>query len=205
VVSGQSLPAGYFDDLYSAAEDPWSFDRRWYEQRKRAITLACLPRPRFRRAFEPGCSIGTLSEGLAARCDELLAADVSQRAVDAAGARLSGWPGAQVRRLSVPTEWPDGTFDLIVVSEIAYYYNETGARDLGSRAAASLAGDGVVVLCHWLHPVADYPMTGAAAQRAVREGSGLDVLLTHDEPDFTLQVLARPGTPSVAAAEGLLD
>jgi hypothetical protein len=53
--------------------------------------------------------------------------------------------------------------------------------------------------------VADYPMTGADAQRAVLEGSGLDVLVTHDEADFSLQILARPGTPSVAAAEGLLD
>ena len=55
---------------------------RFYERRKRDIVLACLPRPSFRRAFEPGCATGALSVALAERCDELVAWDVAAAAVD---------------------------------------------------------------------------------------------------------------------------
>jgi hypothetical protein len=61
VVSRDALPPDYFDRMYADSQDPWDFAGRWYEQRKRALTMASLPRARFRRAFEPGCSIGQLS------------------------------------------------------------------------------------------------------------------------------------------------
>ena len=54
------MPAGYFDAMYQAAADPWGFEDRWYEQRKYAISMALLPAARYRRALEPGCSIGVL-------------------------------------------------------------------------------------------------------------------------------------------------
>lgn len=43
--------------LEFAPIDPWDFESRWYEQRKYALSAAMLPKPRYRRAFEPGCSI----------------------------------------------------------------------------------------------------------------------------------------------------
>jgi predicted TPR repeat methyltransferase len=203
VVTGEALPPAYFDQLYAANADPWDFAGRWYESRKRAITMASLPRHRFRRAFEPGCSIGLLSELLADRCDELIAADVSDAALRSARVRLADRTNVDVQLLQVPEQWPDGRFDLIVISEIAYYCDESGAELLGRKAGASLSGDGVLVLCHWLHPVADYPLAGDTAQRAVSEASGLRRLGCHEEEDFRLEVLVPHNTRSVAAAEGL--
>ena len=40
-----TLGTGYFDAMYQAADDPWGFESRWYEQRKYAISLALLPAP----------------------------------------------------------------------------------------------------------------------------------------------------------------
>ena len=51
---------------------------RWYERRKYAITMAMLPLPRYRHAYEPGCSVGVLTELLAARCDHVTATDVAE-------------------------------------------------------------------------------------------------------------------------------
>jgi hypothetical protein len=204
VVSGGSLSRDYFDRMYADAPDPWDFAGRWYEERKRAVTLASLPRRRFRRAFEPGCSIGLLSEQLAARSDALLASDVSLAAVESARHRLRGQDGVQVDQRLVPQEWPDGEFDLVVVSEIAYYCTEPVAAEIGRAVQCSLSADGVLVLCHWLHPVDDYPLSGATAQRIVREASGLEVTVRHAEADFLLEVMTRPGTPSVATREGLV-
>lgn len=203
-MNDQPLHSSYFDQMYAANPDPWDFAGRWYENRKRAITMASLPRPRFRRAFEPGCSIGLLSELLADRCDELITADISDAAVRSARTRLADRKSVDVQLLQVPEQWPDGWFDLIVVSEIAYYCNESGAELLGRKAAASLTGDGVLVLCHWLHPVADYPLAGDFAQRAVRDASGLRCLGCHEEEDFRLELLVPQNVPSVAAAEGLI-
>ncbi|MDP9219853.1 MAG: nodulation S family protein [Actinomycetota bacterium] len=203
-MSDRSLAPEYFDDMYAANADPWDFSGRWYERRKRDITVASLPRERFARVFEPGCSIGLLSLDLAQRSDALLAADVSLVAIEATRARLAGQPGVRVERRAVPEDWPDGPFDLIVLSEVAYYSSHRAAGELGRLASETLADDGYVVLCHWLHPVADYPLSGSVAQRVVREASRLDVVVAHQEADFLLEVLARPGTPSVAEVEGLI-
>jgi protein-L-isoaspartate O-methyltransferase len=82
------LPDAYFDRMYASADDPWQLSTRWYEQRKYAITLALLPDRRYRHAFEPGCSIGTLTALLALRCDHVTAVDVADAAVRNADARL---------------------------------------------------------------------------------------------------------------------
>src|SRR6185437_12201660 len=116
LVTGENLGAEYFERLYADNGDPWDFAGRWYEQRKRMVTLGSLPRPRFRRAFEPGCSTGLLTVGLAARCDELVAWDVSEAAVRTTRRRLARELGVRVERGQVPEQWPDGPFDLIVLS-----------------------------------------------------------------------------------------
>jgi hypothetical protein len=84
-----STPAGYFERMYAGNEDPWDFAGRWYERRKRDITLASLPERRYRNAFEPGCAIGLLTERLAARCDRVLAADTVDSAVRTARDRCA--------------------------------------------------------------------------------------------------------------------
>ena len=68
----------YFDELYQHSDDPWHLREGWYERRKRSLTLALLPRPRYRNAFEPGCANGELTAELAARCEMLLAADLHE-------------------------------------------------------------------------------------------------------------------------------
>ena len=37
-----SVATPYFDQLFAGNDDPWAFRQRWYEQRKRALTLAVL-------------------------------------------------------------------------------------------------------------------------------------------------------------------
>ena len=199
-----TLSASYFEEMYSAAPDPWSLAARWYEQRKYDVTLASLTRPRYRRAFEPGCSVGVLTQRLAARCDELLATDVTPAAVDAASQRLAGDPSVQIRTLAVPQEWPDGSFDLIVISEIGYYLSVADLRRLVDRCVESLDRDGELVVVHWRHEVADYPRAGDEVQQAFRSDERLAVLAEHREEDFGLDLLTHPPAESVASREGLV-
>jgi SAM-dependent methyltransferase len=201
-VPSPAAAAEYFDNLYAQGSDPWGLGDRFYECRKRNLLVASLPRERFRRTFEPGCAIGLLTVELAVRCDEVVAWDGVQLAVDQTGKRVkaAGYAGrVDVSRARIPAEWPDGRFDLIVLSEVAYYCADQ--RRLKARIEDSLSADGVLVACHWRHRALDHPVTSEHAHEAL--GRDLHRLVLHREADFLLDVWTRDGV-SVAAAEGII-
>jgi SAM-dependent methyltransferase len=201
-----TLGADYFDAMYRAAPDPWGFSERWYEQRKYALSLALLPARRYRRAFEPGCSVGVFSRLLAPRCDALLSCDLAGAAVHAAAQRTRDLPQVEVEQREIPRQWPAGTFDLIVLSEVLYYFGDHDLEQVLKHAAGSLEPDGTLLAVHWRHPVDDYPRTGDAVHRALARQRGLARLVRHTEPDFLAEVyVASDGDPvSVAQATGLV-
>jgi LmbE family N-acetylglucosaminyl deacetylase len=184
-----SSPDEVFDRVHEDTADPWHVDDSWYEERKRDLTLAALPRRRFRRALEVGCSIGALTARLADRCDEVLALDGSRVAVAAASRRLATTPNARVRQGRLPEAWPDGRFDLVVVSEVGYFLSPARLRELLHRAEASLTDEGVVVLCHWRHPIVGWPLDGPRVHEIWRHTTRLPVVAEHREADFLLDVL----------------
>jgi SAM-dependent methyltransferase len=199
-----SLANSYFEQMYAENPDPWSLASRWYEQRKYAVTMASLTRDSYRRGFEPGCSVGVLTELLADRCDELLATDVVPDAVEAAQRRVRRRPSVDVRQMAVPDEWPDGAFDLIVISELGYYLSVSDLAALVEQAAGALSPDGELVAVHWRHTVPDYPLTGDQVQAVFRADPRLRSVASHQEDDFRLDVLAPVGARSVADREGLV-
>ncbi|MCT2084569.1 PIG-L family deacetylase [Microbacterium enclense] len=204
-VAPDSVGQEYFDDMYARHDDPWGFDSRWYEERKRALLLAVLPRHRYRSALEAGCSTGAVTAQLADRCDRVLAVDLAAAAVERAQRRLAGRDDVEVRRARLPDEWPEGEFDLVVLSEVAYYW---GGDDLDRGLAASvraLTGDGHLVACHWRHPVAEYPRSGDSVHEALAVRGDLVRLARHEEEDFVLEVFGRRGARSVAAEAGLVS
>jgi SAM-dependent methyltransferase len=200
-----TLGPGYFDAMYQASGDPWGFQDRWYERRKYAVSLALLPAERYRRALEPGCSIGVFTEQLARRCDALLSCDVAATAVQVAAGRTEHLPQVRVEQRDIVSRWPDGRFDLIVFSEILYYLGDHDLEQLLDRAAAALEPNGTLLAVHWRHPVADYPRSGDDVHRALGAQPGLARLAAYTEPDFLAEVyLHTDGAPvSVAQATGL--
>ena len=204
MTSRTSLPGAYFDAMYAGSADPWGFRDRWYESRKRAVTMAALPAQRYARAFEPGCSVGVLTVELAGRCDAVLACDPSLAAVDAAAAAVADRAHVEVRQGSVPGDWPDGTFDLVVLSEVAYYLAPADLTGLVERCVAALDPGGTLLACHWRHEVEDYPVTGDQVHAALAERRELHRLVRHVEEDFVLDVWSNGLTPSVARREGLV-
>ena len=201
-----TLGAGYFDAMYDAAPDPWGFEDRWYERRKYAISLAQLPERRYRSAFEPGCSIGVLTKMLARRCDRLLSCDLAAAAVQAAARRTRDMPHVLVERREIPRQWPAGRFDLIVFSEILYYFGDRDLEQVLDYGVGALRPGGTLLAVHWRHPVADYPRSGDDVHRALAARPGLARLVSHQEPDFLAQIYSRTdGAPvSVARATGLV-
>jgi LmbE family N-acetylglucosaminyl deacetylase/SAM-dependent methyltransferase len=202
--SPKSLDAAWFEEFYRRnGDDPWGFETRWYEERKRALLLAALPTRELGAVLEIGCATGLLTRELAARAESVTAVEAASAAVEAARARLADVEGATVLRGSIPDDWPAGAFDTIVLSEVGYYLS---AADLGrtlQRADEALTGDGCLVACHWRHAVAAYPQTGDDVHAALRSVQEWETVVLHEERDFVLEVFARSPAPSVAEREGL--
>ena len=152
-----------------ADPDPWDFaTERLRARRSTRRTLAALGEPalrprRSRSAARSACS----PSALAARCDALVAVDVAQRG----GRRRARAPGRRAAastcraRVDCPRSCPAGPFDLVVCSEVLYYFD---ARPLLERCSpawsARLAPGGLLLAVHWRPATRDLP--AAAATRS---------------------------------------
>jgi predicted TPR repeat methyltransferase len=185
-----STERSYFEEMYRDKKDPWEFENSQYEQRKYAVTVVSLPRLRYRSAYEPGCSIGVLTELLATRCDRLLSSDIIPSALQNAEARLQRKSHVRFEERSISDQWPSGPFDLVVLSEIAYYFS---AADLG-RVMASVMDSTVrgahIVGVHWRGQT-NYPLTGELSHRIIGETPSLVNVVHHREQGFLLDIWER--------------
>ncbi|AZS43284.1 1D-myo-inositol 2-acetamido-2-deoxy-alpha-D-glucopyranoside deacetylase [Microbacterium oleivorans] len=203
--AGSSLAEDFFEEFYRRnGDDPWGFESRWYEQRKRAVALASLPRARYGSALELGCSTGILTELLAERCDAVLAVDIAGAPLEVARRRLSERGDVRFERLALPGEWPAGTFDLVVLSEVGYYWSAADLAVAIGRIRRAMDAGGHLIACHWRHPVGEYPQSGDDVHAALRAAEGFVRLVLHDEEDFVLEVYGLEGARSVAAETGLI-
>jgi SAM-dependent methyltransferase len=201
-----TLDAGHFRERYAASPDPYGLAERWCEARKYAITVALLPRQRYGAAFEPGCSIGVLTAMLAPRCDSLLACDVVPDAVAAARARTAGLSGVRIEQQAIPRDWPPRSFDLIVFSELLYYFDDADLGQVLGLGVGSLGPGGQLLAVHWRHPAPDHPRTGDEVHQDLAAHLGLARLAHYRDPDFTAEVYARSDGDlrSVAQADGIV-
>lgn len=165
----QSLPASYFDAIYQTDPDPWKFATSEYEAQKYAATLAALPQARYRSALEIGGSIGVLTEQLAPVCDALLSIDVSQLAQDQAIERCQHLPQVSFQLMNFPQHYPQAQFDLILVSEVGYYWCPADLQTAQQRMLELLEPGGNLLLVHWLPRSPDYPLTGDEVHDSFRE------------------------------------
>ncbi len=184
------------DDLHAQDEDPWGTDSRWYEIRKRALLLAALPRAEFRHALEVGSSTGALAADLAHRCHNLLVIDAGGHAVAAARKRLGSIGHVRVEQRVVPHEWPEPPeqgFDLIVLSEVGYFLSPRDLDEVVGKIRATLADDGVLVLCHWRHEITGWPLDGPGVHAIVVAAGVRPVAARYVDHDFELLVLTAEG------------
>lgn len=155
-----SLNESYFDDVYNKKDDPWDFETSEYERKKYQATLEALNRERYDHAFEIGCSIGVLTRLLAERCNKLLSVDASELPLERARRRLKDQPRVTIKKMAVPAEFPSDSFNLIILSEVGYYWSLPDLRHAQQLIIQHLQPQGQLLLVHWTPFVPDYPLTG---------------------------------------------
>ena len=193
--------ASYLEHAYARHDDPWRVTTRWYEERKRAVTLSSLPARRYARALEIGCSIGVLTAELAERCDDLLAIDLSADAVERARKRLAGRAHVAIEQVDIRRALPSGQYDLLVLSEVGYYLSPPQLERLLDETEAAIGDRGTLLACHWRRPVAEHLLGGDDVHEAIA-ARGLPRLARHEEADFVLEIYSRDAC-SVAQHEGI--
>ena len=208
--SPTSLGADYFRNVYAAENDPFMLDSKWYERRKYALTLASLPKPHYRRALEPGCSIGVLTEQLATRCDHVVSTDVVDSALDSARRRVGDSAAVEFALWSLSDDWstlptPEAMFDLIVISEVGYYLDVDDLTAAATRVVEHLEAGGTLVAAHWRHDVDDYPISGDRVHEIIAATTGLALLSRYLDEDVRIEVFVASDGPavSVASTDGL--
>jgi len=183
-----SVPVEHFEGLFARSRDPFRLESRWYERRKRAVTLAALERELYPSALELACAEGALTEALLERCDRLLALDGSRTAVRRASERLAFRPGVTVQHAVLPGQLPPGPFDLVVMAEVGYYLVRTELDALVLGCASILADRGELLVVHWRHASDEYPSDGDRVHERAHEllDGELEHLVEVTHPDFLI-------------------
>jgi protein-L-isoaspartate O-methyltransferase len=149
-----------FEAKYRQSGDPWNFTGSRYERARYELTLRSLMRTRYRRAFEPACSIGVLTAALAERCDEVLAIDIAPSATAMARKRCANLPWVTISCADLATQRPEGPFDLIVFSELGYYFTQAQLTRIARSLSATLETGGELIGVHWLGTSEDHVLHG---------------------------------------------
>jgi hypothetical protein len=147
-----------------------------------------------------------LTARLAARCDSLLSWDAVPDAVASARSRTAGLPGALVEQHVVPGEWRAQSFDLIVFSEILYYFDDADLDRLLRLGVGPLRPGGPQLAVHRRHYGPDHPRAGDEVDQILAGDSRLVGLAGHRDPDLTAEVYTHSGGDlrSVALADGIV-
>lgn len=191
VAPSSSQRAASFDRMFADGDDPWS-SGSWYERRKRSLTLAVLSRERYGVVLDLGCSTGTLTRALGERAEEVLAVDVSHRALEVAQ-----------RQTSLGITWMHGeapsvldgihnALDLVVLSEVGYFLRPFELWLTIGRLVELLASGGELVLVHWRHPTENIPLDGPTVHRQVQAILESWSTVTHVEADILIDAYEVP-------------
>jgi SAM-dependent methyltransferase len=185
-----SLDAAYFEQMFRDSPDPWGFETSAYEQAKYAHTLSALDGRRLDHALEVGCANGVLTALLAPYCERLLAIDVSETALERARTRCGDLPQLAFERIAFPRQTPDETsFDLLLLSEVVYYWDDGDLQRTAEWMAGAVAPGGTVLLVHWTGDT-DYPQTGDGAVQKLHAmlADRIDLLRTDRQPQYRLDL-----------------
>ncbi|MGM8909032.1 class I SAM-dependent DNA methyltransferase [Psychrobacter sp. 1U1] len=180
----------YFDALYNDNTDPWEYQTRWYEKRKRDICLAILPQAEYNNAIELGSGNGVFSELLTQRCQTLTCVDGNHQAVALAKQRLTKHAHTKMIQGIIPNtllnlqdallkayplsepevlDTHNPPFDLIVISEILYYLSPTDIDKVIAWSQQNLAIGGTILFCHWRYSIDGFVMTGETVHQRLHQ------------------------------------
>ena len=119
--------------------------------------------------------------------------DAKARALEQARERCLDLPRVRFARMSVPAEFPAEAFDLILVSEVGYYWGWDDLATAQGLIVEHLEPGGHLLLVHWTPYVEDYPLTGDEVHLSFLgvQDQPLRHLFGRQEPCYRLDLFER--------------
>jgi predicted TPR repeat methyltransferase len=176
----------YFEYLYTISSDPWEYGSSAYETAKYCRTINAMEGRTYSRALEVGCSTGIFTEMLAPHCEEITAVDISALAVRRARRRLVRFSHVDVRRRTLPEHMPQGPYDLIICSEVLYYWSPGLLEDALRAFEAALSPGGVLLAVHGRFESHTCPLTGDEVHDLLQQRFRLHNSFSVAEPRYRL-------------------
>jgi hypothetical protein len=183
--------AAFFEAKYQANTDPWDFSSNAYELQRYDAIIRAIAHRRYARAFEPGCSIGVLTERLAGYCDAVYAIDFSPSASAQARARCAHLPQVEVGCAALPEGTPGNSFDLLVLSEIGYYFTSQDWEGISTTLIDSMPPGATVLAAHWLGQSQDHRISGDQVHEILLAHPNLRIERAERNPNLRLDRLVR--------------
>lgn len=157
----------FFDRLYRNSEDPWNFRHSTYERSRYEAIVDAVNDKHYGKAFEPGCANGELTALLAPFCESLEALDCSAAAVEIARSRCRNYPQVNIRQGILPADLPTQACDLIVLSEVGYYFTREDLASMIAQLWSRLEPGGRLIACHWLGHSEDHQLHGSDVHETI--------------------------------------
>lgn len=137
-----------FETIFAMNPDPWDY-KVPYEQTKYEQTLSLLPSGQIKRALELACAEGYFTVQLADYVDSLIAADISQIALNRAAERCAVLKNVNFLHLDFVNDPLPKDFELIVCSEVLYYLdNQESLRAVAHKFVDALEPGGYLLTAH---------------------------------------------------------
>jgi 2-polyprenyl-3-methyl-5-hydroxy-6-metoxy-1,4-benzoquinol methylase len=179
----------HFEELYQKKNDPWNYENYEFEKEKYQKTLEAIPSD-VQTIWEIGCSEGLFTKLLLSKGKEVFGVDISETALLRAKDRLKDY-GSKIhlQKLDITREDIEGTFDLILASEILYYLGGKNVLlPLEEKFYRHLRGGGYLLLCHF------YP-SGKIIHDIFRENNRFQEVFEevthHPHRDYIITLLKR--------------
>ena len=181
----------FFEHKYQQRADPWEFASSEYEKNRYAAIFDALKHRNYDHAFEPGCSIGVLTERLASISKRVDAIDISPTAVKHARNRCKTFPNVEISCGSLVNPATSESFDLVVLSEIGYYFEEEKLRTVGEKLVSQIRKSGVLLAAHWLGTSEDHLLSGDRVHEILGNLTGLSLEHSERHTGFRLDCWGR--------------
>jgi SAM-dependent methyltransferase len=135
---------------YSGARDPWNYESDSGERERYALALELIDAHRAGsrpRALEVGCGEGAFTAELAARCESVLALDVSAVALQRARDRCVGLSNVSFAEWDARADPSPGSFELVVCMDaVDEILRPLARRRAIAKVSASVAGGGQLLV-----------------------------------------------------------
>jgi 2-polyprenyl-3-methyl-5-hydroxy-6-metoxy-1,4-benzoquinol methylase len=151
-LAGKGCGAADFDPVYSRAErDAWRYAENPFEKKRFDLVVDALKGLTVGKALEVGCAEGHLTHRLAGRVNQLLACDIVDTAIERAREYCSELKNVQFVNLDVRSRWPDDLFDLLIYSDVLYYFSKAEIKRVIHDSAQHVREGGHLLFANEWH------------------------------------------------------